>query len=123
MLPTLIDNLANPNKLEFETADSLSLALADFNGKTGVCYTNTGDDNLALTLNDDLKDGIQRRVKLINNHATTTILVSVQGDYNSDSQGIIAVPAQTNVIADFYYDSLNECWELDWSGAKEEGTT
>ncbi len=69
-------NLSDPTEsISFQTVANLTLALSSFNGGLGVYFeTNT---NAAMTLNADLRDGVQRLVTIKNTALSGTINVTI----------------------------------------------
>jgi hypothetical protein len=112
-------NLSDPTEgISFQTVANLTLSQSSFNGGLGTYFETSA--NAAMTLNADLRDGVERVIMVKNTHATNTILVTAPVPVITDSAGIIAIPA-TNlyVLISFFWSATLGAWVLNWGGAME----
>lgn len=95
--------------ITFETVADLSLSLSDFNGGLGVYFED--DENVAVTVNNDLKDGIARYINVINTHASAIISVTLPAPriYVNDVSAI-PVLAGCQIQIQFYWDSVQSAF-------------
>lgn len=95
--------------ITFATVTDLSLSLSDFNGGLGVYFED--DENVAVTVNNDLKDGIARYINVINTHASAIISVTLPAPriYVNDVSAI-PVLAGCQIQIQFYWDSAQSAF-------------
>lgn len=78
--------------------NSTSISKSSFAGKAGVTINYTDGNNKTMTLDNDMKDGMQYTIELNNTHSTTTILCTMPGAALSSTAKIIPVPNLSTVF-------------------------
>ena len=102
--------------------NTTSISKSSFADKAGVQITYDDGLNKTITLNDDLKDGSERRIRLINAHASTSVLYTFPTPVRTGSNGQINVPATNfSVDAKIFWDGSD--WDLTWNEVRSVKST
>ena len=97
--------------------NTTSISKSSFAGGQAITISYTDGLNKTITLDNDMKDGKEYIVEMINAHGTISILNTFPIPCITDSNGQVNVPNITRVYVSIYWHNLAEAWVLNWGGA------